>query len=132
MARPIRPSPRIPEPLTRHLGGEWQSAGFPASGAHEAVAQGEAPRCGEHQPDCDIGHVVREHVRRGGHANAAAAAQGEIHRIRAHAVDGDDLQRRQGFDQGGTGALGATRGDAADAGPLLGRDAAASAPLTTR
>jgi hypothetical protein len=93
---------------------------LPVAAADPALAADHAPGGREHHRDTEVRHIARQHVRRVGDAQRALAGCGKVHRIVADAVDGDDLELRQGLDHGPAGAQFAARGDPADVGAMLG------------
>jgi len=58
----------------------------PAIGLHQSATRHE------HQGDRDVGHIISQHIRRVGHANAARATVVDGHAVIADAIDADDLQ----------------------------------------
>ncbi len=71
------------------------------------------------QADGQVRHVVRQHVRRVGDADAAAARQVEVDLVVADAVDRHDLEVRQPGQQRGRDAVMAARHHGLDLGGVL-------------
>jgi hypothetical protein len=69
---------------------------------------------GKKQAERDIGDVLGQHIRRVGHPDAALTRIGQIDRVRADAVAGDDLQVRQAAHQFGGCAEFTARRNGAD------------------
>ncbi len=84
-------------PLNRRASGSGAGLrdALPLAVPHEAVARADVAAGGNQQADGQVGHVFGQRAQRGSHRQAALAAVGQVHRIGAHAVDGDDLQGRQ-------------------------------------
>ena len=88
--------------------------GRPGAGPHPGVGADHAARQRQHHGDAEIGDVPGQHVGRVGDADAARPRGGEVDRIEADAINGNDLERGQGVDQRAAGAELAARGDGAN------------------
>ena len=86
----------------------------PGADPHPGVGADHAARQREHHGDAEIGDIPGQHVGRVGDADAARPRGGEVDRVEADAIDGNDLERGQGVDQRAPGAQLAARGDGAD------------------
>src|SRR5215471_19183961 len=82
ISRPIRPIPKMPEPLTAHLRAERE--GFtprPRSRANETVTNAEAARCRQQQCQTKVRHIVGEDVRRRRDTDAPSFCLSEVYRV---------------------------------------------------
>jgi hypothetical protein len=103
--------------LAADLSPQRGAAMRPMSAADEVVARGDT--AGHRQQQCErhIGDIVGQNIGRSSDADATSPSAVQVDGVGADAIDGDDLQRRQGIDEFVGGSVPAARNKGSDVRP---------------